>query len=379
MSVNRGILAALALAAAISGVHTPASGRDALQASLGLDRFVAGGTVRHVEAVAGDVIAVGGDVEIDATVEGNAIVTGGTLRIAPLVGHDIYAAGGKILVEAHVGRSARLAGGRVELGSRAQVDGNFSAAAGEVVIRGPVRGHVQAAAGSVLIDSAVDGDVNVVAGSLELGPGARIGGKVHYRSGDTLRVDPAARVAGGIERGAPYGTRPRDRRVARETSGGGWVWTVGLMVLAAVMAAAIPAASQRVGAEMRARPGWSLLIGFIVLASVPVATLLLMITIIGLPLALLVLLAYFALLLVGYVATAVALGDGALRRWRTGSASTTGWRIAAAMLAVVALALLGRVPFVGFVVAFAAMLAGIGAILMSFTHRVAPPQSPPPP
>ena len=48
-----------------------------------------------------------------------------------------------------------------------------------------------------------------------------------------------------------------------------------------------------------------------------------------------------------------------------------GWRVGAAVLAMLALALLGRIPFLGGLVIFAALLAGIGAIMISLRPRAA--------
>jgi hypothetical protein len=75
------------------------------------------------------------------------------------------------------------------------------------------------------------------------------------------------------------------------------------------------------------------------------------------------LLTYLALLLVGYVATAVALGDAAVRSMPGDATKRTAWRIAAAALAVLVLALLGRVPWLGGFVSLAALVVGVGTLV----------------
>ena len=124
-----------------------------------------------------------------------------------------------------------------------------------------------------------------------------------------------------------------------------------------------------VAQTLRRRPGLALLSGFIALVCIPVAALIFFITLIGAPLGLLALLLYFVLLLLGYVATSVALGDWALQRFKADAAAKTAWRIGAAMLAVLAFALLGSVPYLGGLVVFAALLAGIGAIMLQMAPR----------
>jgi len=221
----------------------------------------------------------------------------------------------------------------------------------------------------------VGGDVRSAAGEVELGPNARIGGKLTYRSRNELRRDPAALVAGGIERRASFGLghpagTGRGRTIA------GWIWAAGLVALAAVFVAAVPSLSRRLGEQLRARTGAALLFGFIALVAIPAAALVLMVTIIGLPLALLVLSFYVALLIVGYVIAGVTLGDVVLARFRAPAVPSTGWRVAAAVLAMLTLALLGRIPYLGGFIAFAAMLAGIGAIVLAMRPAAAPSPGP---
>lgn len=373
MSARPILLAALAFVATIAAAQTPpATERPATG-----DRFIAGGTVRHDTPVDGDLIGVGGDVEITAAVKGDMVVMGGDVRLRAPVGGDVYAGGGTVTIESSVGGNARIAGGNAEVTGAGSVTGNLSIAGGDVVILGPVKGHVQAAGGNVLIDSEIGGDVSTGAGTLELGPNARIAGKLEHKGPDEIRRHPDAQVAGGIEKKE---VRTREARRHAETvtrdhsfSLGGWLWTLGLIGLAALLAAAFPGAARRLGAELSENTGLVFLLGFCALAGLPIFAILLMVTIIGLPLALIVVLLYFLLLLLGYVAIAVAMGDLALNRYKSEMAARLGWRVAAAVLAMLALALLGRIPFLGGVVIFAALLAGIGAIMLSLRPRSAAP------
>lgn len=113
-------------------------------------------------------------------------------------------------------------------------------------------------------------------------------------------------------------------------------------------------------------------IGFIVLACAPLAALLLVLTIVGIPLALVVVLTTLALLPLGYVTSAIGLGDWALGRWRSAHQDDRWWRIGAACAGVLVLALLGAIPFVGWIVGLVALLAGLGALAQQWRHRDGP-------
>lgn len=350
-----------------------------------VDRIVAASSLRLNDRTPGDLIAAGGRIEVNAPVDGDALLAGGELRLPSSVARSVHAAGGRVQIGGTIGRHLRVAGGQIELGSQAQVDGNATLFGGDVDVRGPVKGTLRVGAGRLLIDAAIGGDVHATAGRIELGPHARIGGALRWRSDNALQRDPAAQVLGTEERLEWPGSSGRERdRVEAARSvrhARGWLssvwWTAGLMLLAAVLVAAFPAASARVARTLRERSGWSVLIGFVTLVCVPVAVLLLLITVIGAPLALLALLLYVVLLPLGYVACAVALGDAGLQRWRTADASRTGWRIGAVLLALLLLALLGRVPWLGGLVAFVAMLAGLGALaLQAMPGRAAQTSTP---
>lgn len=366
------LFAALALTATFAAAQTPPAPEKAATG----DRFIAGGTVRHDTPVDGDLIGVGGDVEVNAAVKGDVVVMGGDVRLRAPVGSDVYVAGGTVTIESSVGGNARVAGGNAEVTGTGSVTGNLSIAGGDVLILGPVKGNVHAAGGNVLIDSEIGGDVSTGAGTLELGPNARIAGKLKYKGPDDIRRHPDAQVLGGIEKKEVRTREPRrhvETRHERGFSLGGWLWTLGLIGLAALLAAAFPGATKRLGGELRDNTLLVFLLGFVALVGVPVLAVLLMITIIGLPIAFILVLLYLLLLLLGYVAIAVVMGDLALNKYKAEMATQLGWRVGAAVLAMLALALLGRIPFLGGLVVFAALLAGIGAIVMAVRPRAQAP------
>jgi hypothetical protein len=367
----------LAVCAALLALPSLAqeAGRDpapVAERSLGNDRFTAQPAVRIAQPVTGDLFAAGGSVAIDAPVAGDAVAAGGDLRIAAPIGASLYAAGGQLRIEAPVTRSARVAGGQIELAPKSRVAGNLTIVGGRAELRGAVGGHVLAATGGLLIDGDVGGDVTASAGDIELGPNARIGGRLRYASRQELKRDPAAQIAGGIERIAVHEAARRAEPVAQRFGPrGGWRWTIGLMVLAALLVGAQPEFYARVTATLRARPGASLFAGFVALVCTPVAAAILFATIVGIPLALIAVGLYLALALVGYASAAIVLGDAVLARVKAAAASELWWRVAAAMLAALVIAFVARVPYLGSAALLAALVLGSGALLLQVRRSAA--------
>lgn len=294
----------------------------------------------------------GGDVDINRATEG-----------------PVFAAGGNVIVEAPVNGKLHAAGGTVRLESGSVISGDVAVAGGNIEVDGTLKGKLRAAGGDVRINGPIAGDALIAAGTLDLGPNARIDGKLTFRGG-TLIQDPAAQVSGGVEHMQRNATRNHHHeRTLGERLLRGWFWIAGLMVLAALIAAALPEPSRRMARELRERPWITPLVGFIALTAIPIAAVLLMITVIGIPLGLLAIIGYAALLLVGYVWLSVVLGGMLLERVRPDTAARTAWRVGAAVLTMLAIAIVARVPFVGGTIFFVALMIGVGMIVAALLHR----------
>jgi len=357
---------ALACGAALASEGQEDRWRERVERSLGADHFGAGATALVGGAVAGDLFLAGGEVIVGNEVGGDLVAAGGTIRIDADTGQDVYAAGGELSLNARVARNARLAGGKLDIGPQAHIAGNLTAAAGKVNVRGPVDGYVLAAAERIYIDAPIGGDVELRSRSIELGPRARIAGALRYAAQTELQRDPAAQIGGGVVRIAPSRTADWTRigeAAKAAIIAAFWIWNVGMMMLAVVLVLLAPESAARLAETARRRFWTSLLVGFLTLVATPIAIAILLATGIGAPLGLLLLLAYVAVLLVGYSVAGVALGQAVLERIKADCARRRAWQAGAAALALLVLALLALVPVLGGVVAFVALLVGAGALL----------------
>ncbi|WP_229517641.1 hypothetical protein [Paraburkholderia terrae] len=179
-------------------------------------------------------------------------------------------------------------------------------------------------------------------------------------SGDVVLTARSVQVGGGVERLATPGPTAHARAAHRI---GRWIWTIGLMVVAACLVAALPVFGARASERVRERVVRNILLAFALIVCVPVATILLLAKGIGAPLGLLAALAFPGLLLVGYVSTGITLGDAIPGRARRDHATADRWRASFAALGTLAIALIGWIPLVGSVITFVALLLGVGAVV----------------
>jgi cytoskeletal protein CcmA (bactofilin family) len=313
-------------------------------------------------ALGGNEFLAGGSVELNERVPRNAFVSGGDVTVGGSVGRNLFAAGGQVRLEGAVDGDARVAGGTLRVAPGARVRGDAALAGGSITVDGTVDGDLDAYGEDVVLNGSVDGDVRLGGDEIRLGPGARIGGKLYYRSGDEIEVAPGAQVAGGISEVAS------DRAWRRAARGaaivGGITISLGVVLLGAVFVLGMPRFTREAASAVRSKPWQSLGLGCAMLIGIPVALAVLVLTIIGIPLAVLLAFAYGALLILGYLVGAIFLGDLALGRIDARKLDSGWWRALFLLLAIVAIAVVKEVPVAGPLAAMLLFLAGLGALTL---------------
>jgi hypothetical protein len=365
-AIRDAALAALVLAS-ITGCSLESDGRDIFSQRLGPDYFAAGGTLSVTDTVEGDALLAGGRVSVASEIKGDLVVAGGELSLGGAVEDDLYAAGGSVQLDAIVSGNARVAGGEVTVGPATVVAGALSLAGGRVEFLGNTHGYLKATGGTVLLNGEVHGDAEVRADELQIGPDTRIGGRLVYRGPAAPEVPEGAVIAGGVEfhqqgaRQHPDGEGPRVHET--EHGVGSVVWFVGVFAAAALCVLLFPGFLREAALAIGRRPWQSVGLGLAILVCVPFVGAVLLITIIGIPLALLLAPLYLLVLFLGWVTVAVFVALRGLEALRPGRPVTPGWQLLALFLALLALWLVRQVPFAGGLVGFVALLAGIGALV----------------
>ena len=331
--------------ALLLGVPGLASADDSARASLRGNEFLAGGYV-----------------ELNDRVSRSAFVSGGDVLVDGFVGRNLYAAGGDVRLEGQVDGDVRMAGGTLRVSPAARIGDDATLAGGSIVMDGSVAGDLRAYGERIVVNGSVDGDVEFSGDDLRLGPDARIGGRVVYRSRDEIVVDRGAEVAGSVSKSTGERTW---RKVAQGASiVGGITVSLGMVLLGAVLVLGMPRFSREAGVAIRGKPWHVLGLGCAMLVGVPVALAVLLVTIVGIPLAVLLAFAYAAILMLGFLIAAIFIGDFVLERIDASKLDSVWWRALFMLLAVVAIAIVRQVPVAGPLAWWGLFLAGIGAFTL---------------
>lgn len=328
------------------------------------DYFSAGGTAELDKRIEGDAFLSGGRVAVRGPVRGDVAVAGGDISIADTVGQDLYAAGGSIAVSSQVAGNARIAGAQVTISQRGGIAGKASIATANLRMAGRVGRYLAVYAESVRIEGEVGGDLRIVARLVEIGPEAKVGGKLIYRSPEPAKIDATAVIAGGVTHVPLEWPNRQLGPLARVAT---WISLVllmfSLLVVGVIMIVAFPEFSIRAAHTVRTDPWISLGLGFSLLLCLPVAAILFMISVVGFPLGVAVLLFYPVMLLLGFITGALYLGDR-VALWvakRRGIALKPALRYAALSASLLGLLLICKLPWVGCALASLLLLFGLGA------------------
>ena len=225
---------------------------------------------------------------------------------------------------------------------------------GDVRIAGHVDGSVVVVNGTTTISGTVDGDLVTIAGPARLLPGALVDGDVQY--GDEKPV---------IARGATV-TGDIDHEGWSDAAGifavvgalALWVAvTVSTLILGLLLLVAAPQAADAALHQARRQIWVTVAVGLAVFIALPVVGVIAAVTLVGLPLGIALLMALIPLWAVGYVAGAWLLGRRLVGPPRHRFvAFFAGWGI---------LRGLALIPILGFLVAIAATVVGVGALAVA--------------
>lgn len=244
--------------------------------------------------------------------------------------------------------------GRAEVREGETVD-TVVVADGPVVIDGTVRDGVIALNGDVTVRGTAEEDVVAIRGRVTIAGSGRVGGDVVSRQRPV--VEEGATLAGSWERWDPGAWRRGVAIVGRLA-----VWlafTVSTLVLGLLLGLLAPHAATAVDRAGRTNVGAAVGWGLLLTIGLPVAAVVLVVTVLALPLGLAVLFALGLVYTVGYTAGAWLLGRTVVRGGRRAGAFLAGWGI---------LRVLALVPVLGGLLWFAAVVWGLGAIAVA-VHR----------
>lgn len=311
------------------------------------------------ETITDDLYTSSGTATIDGTVQGDLYVAGGTVDIAGTVTGDVVATGGTVTISGTVQDDVRVAGGQVTL--RGRVTDDVFAASGTFTATpsSTVGGTTFISAGQSTLAGTFQ-QVTAAVGNLTVAETARINGDLTYWSGQAAEIAEGAVITGTVNQRTDTAARPTVGTLVATTV----VSALITILMAYLFLLVLPGKSLALSRLVWDRFWLNLLCGFLFLVLVPIVMLLLLASVVGAPLALLVLAIYLIMLYLANLVAAIAVGDWVVRQFQRGeerhTVNSLWW---APPIGVVILTLIALIPFIGWLAILIIYLGALGSLL----------------
>lgn len=315
--------------------------------------FKAEEVINFNDTVDGDVFLLSGDVTVNATISGDLIVLAGQADINGTIDGDLRVAAGQIDLGATVNDDVTLAAGQIKTTPTTQIKNTLTAAGGAINLNGQVGDNAWLTGGQINILS-----------NAQLGNDLKI-----FHQQDPV-IDPQATIFGDLitkqidpqetESGKNFNFS-QNKMVKKVTAFVAVQKLVALSIeilIGALLIVLMPKLSKLLIKLNQLKPPQNIGWGFLTLITVPVASILLFISLIGIPLAVFALMLYGFAIYLARVLAGLSLGNNLLKdkQFKKPYHSLA--------LGLVVLSLLKLVPLVGWLAYFFFILNGLGTLVM---------------
>jgi len=326
------------------------------------DVYAGGGLVTVDEDVNGDLLIGGGSITINANVNGDLFVAGGQITVNGDVSDDVRAAGGTININGNVGDDVIATSGQLNISSNSLIGGSLILGNGMANVLGSINEDVLGGGGKLVLGGTIYGDVNVeIQDSVTLTSDARINGNLIYTSLREAELTED-QVAGFIEYNKTVVEDDYGTQIENMFSRFHLVWQLikylSLLLIGLILAFLAPRALLDASKVSKEKPWRSLGLGFVIAICSIAAMIVLAVTIVGAPLAGILLGIFLISWYVASVFAAMFIGYLLLKPKKY-----TNWNLLGMIaLGGFILIVIGLVPIVGWLLCFLVTMLSFGAI-----------------
>lgn len=314
--------------------------------------------------ITNDLYIAGGNITINGNVGQDLVVAGGKVVVMGDVIGDVRVLGGQVSIYGKVGEDVLAAGGQVDIGKNSFVNGNLYVASGLLTIDGQIKGELKGYMGSLILNGTVGKDADVqVENKFLADPAAKILGNLKYKS----RIE--SKLPAGVVKGQTTFTKVEREDFWKKFTA--WYFVSKLFVYASALLLALilvfyaPKFVISAGDKIHKSALKSFGIGLLTIVGVMIGGMVLMMTFIGIPLALIAFAALMISAYMGQIFVASWLG-GLMFSYKNGKVDASKAKI----FGIWALALfiyhaVSLIPFVGWAANAVFCVTGIGSLAIT--------------
>ena len=338
--------------------------------------FVSGTNVNFDGVLNGDLYCAGQNISITGSIKGDVICAGQSIKITGTVDGNVRVAGQSIDIDGTVTKNVSTLSQKLSLNSKSNVKGDIFFGGQMVDLSGIAGRDVAGASQNIVINGSLTRNAVVTASTMQVTDTAKLGGSLDYF---VDQAEPASQISinsksvkGEVRKHeiiAPE--KPKVEAVQQKIKAA----TPGMMVLGKIMGIISYTLlalillyfnrqhTEKVIDNIKQRPVVSGLIGLVVLCVAPIALLILCITVVGLPIALVLLLVHIATLFVSSLYATLLIGNLIIQKVGQNKVSSP---YLAAFVGCLVVGLISLLPVLGWIFMFALVLIGLGASFLSY-------------
>ena len=328
--------------------------------------LVSGNTVRVEGVINGDLLVFARTLEVRGDVKGDVVSFAKRTEVSGAVEGRIYNFSQSLDLEGEVGHSIYGWTQSLRVDSRGHVGEGIIVGASDVTLDGDVKRGVTMFAANADVSGSIGRDLTMAGRTLTLSDGARVGGNLiaRVRRVADVHIANEASIVGkrDIQVRVRKSQFARPRFYLHQA-----IWIAAAMLVGWLGLLLLPAFFEACPQAVSA--GWrSLGLGIGVLAATPLVIIVACITLVGIPLALMLLAAYVAAIYLAKIWVGALLGRILLK---PAGATKRDWLLGL-LVGLLILTALGFIPHVGAVVRFAVVCLGLGAFAWQLYRSLRP-------
>lgn len=312
------------------------------------DLYAVGNSVSVNHPVRDDLFSVANSVEVTETVGQDVFVAGNSVRIMGEVGDDVFAAGNSVRIMPTLAGDVFAAGSVIE------------------IVSDNIEGSIYSAGQKITISGQIDGSVRVTGEVVRIKSGTKIAGDlITYGHNDPV-------IEGDVSVGGETRHQSESGRPTPAMTSQGLVldWVISVVtwfVSAVVLLYLLPVFTNDVVKKAWHQSGRSLGVGFVwLLALMPVVIVLFM-TIIGWPLAILTLVSSLTALIIASPLSMVVAGVWVMQKIQKAEMSIAWQHV---LVGTVVMKIVQLVPLVGWLISLLVFILTLGALGTSLWERL---------
>jgi len=317
--------------------------------------FAAGSNINIAGTVNGDVYCAGQTITISGTINGDVICGGQTIIISGKVDGSVRLGGQTVTLSGTVGNSATIGAQNLVIDKTAVISRDLLGGSQNITINGKIGRDIVSGSKNLNINGTVVRNINGGVETLSVGSAGHIGGTVEYIGTTDPAITTGGKIVGKVTRTEP----PKNKSANYVDPGYAIGWFVYIMLatlaIAFILAGLFPRVLSEAAVAANKKPGQTLLVGIIAAIVAPVLIIMLMISVIGIPAAIIATLVWIVITMISNTFAGYALGHAMLKKQKQ--------PILIMLAGTSLLTATYFIPFIGFLTLMAAYLFGTGMVL----------------